>query len=90
MLFRSGIADINRLVDLIVARKLPAVFVETSVSDRNVQALQEGARARGQPVSLGGRLYSDSLGGPGSDAETLEAVLRANVETIVTGLAGER
>jgi manganese/zinc/iron transport system substrate-binding protein len=55
-----------------------------------VQALQEGARARGQPVSLGGRLYSDSLGGPGSDAETLEAVLRANVETIVTGLAGER
>ncbi|MFM7249658.1 MAG: metal ABC transporter solute-binding protein, Zn/Mn family [Planctomycetaceae bacterium] len=86
----AGIADINRLVDLIVARKLPAVFVETSVSDRNVQALQEGARARGQPVKLGGRLYSDSLGGPGSDAETLEAVLRANVETIVTGLAGER
>jgi manganese/zinc/iron transport system substrate-binding protein len=86
----AGIADINRLVDLIVARKLPAVFVETSVSDRNVQALQEGARARGQPVSLGGRLYSDSLGGPGSDAETLEAVLQANVETIVTGLAGER
>ena len=86
----AGIADINRLVDLIVRRKLPAVFVETSVSDRNVQALQEGARARGQPVVLGGRLYSDSLGGPGSGAETLEAVLAANVETIVAGLAGER
>lgn len=86
----AGIADINRLVELIVARKLPAVFVETSVSDRNVQALQEGARARGQPVALGGRLYSDSLGGPGSDAETLEEALRANVETIVAGLAGER
>ena len=86
----AGIADINRLVDLIVTRKLPAVFVETSVSDRNVQALQEGARARGQPVALGGRLYSDSLGGPGSGAETLEAVLAANVETIVEGLAGER
>jgi len=86
----AGIADINRLVDLIVTRKLPAVFVETSVSDRNVQALQEGARARGQPVALGGRLYSDSLGGPGSGAETLEAVLEANVETIVAGLAGER
>lgn len=86
----AGIADINRLVELIVARKLPAVFVETSVSDRNVQALQEGARARGQPVALGGQLYSDSLGGPGSGAETLETVLRANVDTIVAGLVGER
>jgi manganese/zinc/iron transport system substrate-binding protein len=64
------------------------VFVETSVSDRNVQALQEGAQARGHKVQLGGRLYSDSLGGPGSDAETLEAVLRANVAAIVAGLAG--
>jgi len=86
----AGIADVNRLVDLIVARQLPAVFVETSVSDRNVQAIQEGARARGQPVALGGRLYSDSLGGPGSGAETLEAALEANVDTIVTGLGGER
>jgi len=86
----AGLADVNRLVDLIVSRKLPAVFVETSVSDRNVEALREGARARGQPVALGGRLYSDSLGGPGSGGETLESVLRANVETIVTGLAGGR
>ncbi len=86
----AGLADINRLVELIVSRKLPAVFVETSVSDRNVEALQEGARSRGQPVTLGGRLYSDSLGGPGSGGETLEAVLRANVETIVAGLTGGR
>lgn len=86
----AGIADVNRLVDLIVARKLPAVFVETSVSDRNVQALQEGARARGQPVALGGRLYSDSLGAPESGAETLEAALAANVDTIVAGLTGDR
>ncbi|MFM8378324.1 MAG: metal ABC transporter solute-binding protein, Zn/Mn family [Planctomycetia bacterium] len=86
----AGIADVNRLVDLIVARKLPAVFVETSVSDRNVQAIQEGARARGQPVALGGRLYSDSLGAPGSGADTLEAVLEANVAAIVAGLTGER
>ena len=86
----AGIADINRLVDLIVIRKLPAVFVETSVSDRNVQALQEGALARGQPVKLGGRLYSDSLGEPGSDGGTLEAALRTNVEAIVVALAGER
>lgn len=86
----AGLADINRLVDLVVTRSIPAVFVETSVSDRNVQALQEGARARGRTVKLGGRLYSDSLGAPGSGAETLEAVLRANVATIVAGLGGDQ
>ena len=63
------------------------MFVETSVSDRNVAALREGAKARGHDVAIGGRLYSDSLGGPGSGAETLEEMLMANVETIVKGLA---
>ena len=86
----AGLADINRLVDLIVSRGIPAVFVETSVSDRNVAALREGAKARGREVSLGGRLHSDSLGGPGSGAETLEAALTSNVETIVAGLSGGR
>jgi len=83
-----GLADVNRLVDLIVTRGIPAVFVETSVSDRSVQALVEGAAARGHAVSLGGRLYSDSLGDPGSDGESLAAALTANVETIVAALAG--
>lgn len=86
----AGLADINRLVETIVARKIPAVFVETSVSDRNVTALREGARARGHAVALGGQLYSDALGGPGSGAETLEAMLLANVETIHAGLTGSR
>ncbi len=84
----AGLGDINRLVDLVVTRGIPAVFVETSVSDRNVAALQEGARARGHEVALGGRLHSDSLGGPGSGAETLEATLAANVAAIVAGLKG--
>jgi manganese/zinc/iron transport system substrate-binding protein len=81
----AGLGDINRLVDLLVSRAIPAVFVETSVSDRNVRALVEGAAARGHVVALGGRLYSDSLGGPGA-ADTLEAALTANVDTIVAGL----
>jgi manganese/zinc/iron transport system substrate-binding protein len=83
----AGLGDVNRLVDLLVERGIPAVFVETSVADRNVAALVEGAAARGHTVALGGRLYSDSLGGPGSNAETLEAALEANVEAIVTALA---
>ena len=84
----AGLGDINLLVERIVADGIPAVFVETSVSDRNVTAIIEGAAARGHAVAIGGRLHSDSLGGPGSDAETLEAALAANVETIVAGLAG--
>ena len=83
----AGLGDINRLVDLVVTRRLPAVFVETSVSDRNVTALREGARARGHTVGLGGRLYSDSLDAPGKGAGTLEEALRANVATIVSALA---
>ena len=83
----AGLADINRLVDLVVSRGIPAVFIETSVSDRSVAALREGARARGHDVGLGGTLYSDSLGGPGSGAETLEAALEANVAAIVAALA---
>jgi manganese/zinc/iron transport system substrate-binding protein len=86
----AGLADINRLVETIVSRGIPAVFVETSVSDRNVTALREGAQARGHAVTLGGRLYSDALGGPGSGCETLEAMLTANMETIHAGLSGGR
>ncbi len=85
----AGLADMNRLVELVVSRRIPAVFVETSVADRNVTAVREGAAARGQQLSLGGRLYSDALGPPGSDGDTLERALRANVDTIVNALAGE-
>jgi manganese/zinc/iron transport system substrate-binding protein len=82
----AGLHDVNRLVELLVSRGIPAVFVETSVADRSVAALIEGARARGQAVTIGGRLYSDSLGEPGSGADTLAAALSANVETIVAAL----
>ncbi len=85
----AGLADINRLVSLMVTRDIPAVFVETSVADRNVAAIRVGAAARGHVVNLGGRLYSDALGEPGSGGETLEAALAANVETIVTALRGD-
>jgi len=82
----AGLGEINRLVDMLVERKIPAVFVETSVSDRNVAALVEGAAARGHVVRLGGRLYSDSLGETGGGGDTLAGALRANVEAIVAGL----
>jgi len=85
----AGLADINRLVDLVVSRRLPAVFIETSVADRSVSALREGAAARGHEVRLGGTLYSDSLG-TADGADTLVGAIEANLTTIMAGLEGTR
>ena len=82
----AGLADMNQLVELVVQRTIPAVFVETSVSDRNVTALIEGAAARGHSVRLGGRLYSDALGPAGGGGDTLERALLSNVDTIIEAL----
>lgn len=84
----AGLGDVNRLVDLVVTRNIPAVFVETSVSDRNVAALREGAASRGHAVAIGGRLHSDSIGGVDGPAATLEGAIRENVATILAGLSG--
>ncbi|MEZ6083334.1 MAG: zinc ABC transporter substrate-binding protein [Phycisphaerae bacterium] len=62
----AGIADINRLVEMICNRGIQAVFVETSVSDKNIKALLEGAKARDHQVSIGGTLFSDAMGNAGT------------------------
>lgn len=85
----AGIADINRLVDLIVNRKVKAVFVETSVSEKNVRALIEGGNARGHDVRIGGRLFSDAMGAPGTYEGTYIGMIDHNVTTIVRALGGE-
>jgi manganese/zinc/iron transport system substrate-binding protein len=81
-----GLRDVIRVVDLIVAQKVPAVFVETSVSRRFVNTLQEGVAAKGHTVSLGGELYSDALGSADSPAATYIGMMRHNVTTIVEAL----
>jgi manganese/zinc/iron transport system substrate-binding protein len=83
----AGTSDIQELAEFIVERQIPAVFVETSVPPRYVQALQEAVRARGFWVEIGGSLYSDSLGDKGTPTGTYDGTVRANVETIVTSLA---
>lgn len=82
----AGVREINALVDFLVERKLPAVFVESSVSDRNVRALVEGCQARGHAVTVGGELYSDALGGADSPGGTYTGMIRHNVTTIVKAL----
>ena len=83
----AGTSDVQELAEFIVKRKVPAIFVETSVPPRYVQALREAVRSRGFGVEIGGSLYSDSLGNPGTAAGTYAGTVRANVETIVTALA---
>ena len=84
----AGLKDINRLVDLLVDRRIPAVFVETSVSDKNVKALIEGAAARGHKVTIGGRLFSDAMGPPGTYEGTYEGMIDHNVTLITRALGG--
>ncbi len=84
----AGTSDVQALADFVVAHSIPAVFVETSVPPRYVQALKEAVRAQGFGVEIGGSLFSDSLGDRGTPAETYAGTVRANIETIVTALVG--
>lgn len=81
-----GVNDVNRLVDLIVGRRLKAIFVESSVPQRSINAVREGCQGRGHQVQIGGTLYSDAMGEPGSGADTYEGMVRANVYTIAAAL----
>jgi manganese/zinc/iron transport system substrate-binding protein len=82
----AGTADVQSLADFIVERRIPAIFVETSVPPRFVQALQEAVAARGFEVAVGGELYSDSLGDPGTPAATYVGTVRANLEVLLSAL----
>ncbi len=84
----AGARDVRKLADLIVQHRIPAIFVETSVSPRNIEALKAAVQARGFAVAIGGTLYSDSLGDPGTPEGTYIGMLRHNIDTIVSSLTG--
>ncbi len=83
----AGAADFQELAEFIADRGIPAVFVETSVSPRAIQALREAVAARGTTVEEGGSLYSDALGDPEGPAGTYTGMVRSNVATIVIALS---
>ena len=85
----AGVRDIEKLVDLIVTRKIKAVFIETTVSQRNIEALIAGAKARGHEVKIGGKLFSDAMGKHGTYEGTYLGMIDHNVTTIVRALGGE-
>ena len=84
----AGLNRIRTLVDTLVDRKIGAVFVETSVSDRNMRALIEGAAAKGHEVRIGGELYSDAMGEPGTYEGTYPGMIDHNITTITRALGG--
>lgn len=84
----AGLNRIGELVDLLVTRDIKAVFVESSVSDRSVRALIEGAAAQGHEVTIGGELFSDAMGADGTYEGTYLGMLDHNMTTISKALGG--
>lgn len=81
-----GLKDRVDLVNFLVERQIKAVFVETSVSKKNINSIVEGCRQRGHEIVIGGNLYSDAMGEPGTEEGTYEGMVRANVTTVVASL----
>ncbi|HEX4131496.1 MAG TPA: zinc ABC transporter substrate-binding protein [Pirellulales bacterium] len=82
----AGVREINELVAFLVERKIKAVFVESSVSERNIRALVEGCHAQEHEVAVGGELFSDAMGAAGTPEGTYIGMVRHNVNTIVGAL----
>jgi manganese/zinc/iron transport system substrate-binding protein len=85
----AGTRDVTRLATFIAEGKLPAVFVESSVPRRTMEAVLAAVNARGHTCVLGGELFSDALGSPGTPEESFEGVVLHNVRTIAGALGGD-
>lgn len=85
----AGTADVQDLAEFIAERRIPAIFIESSVPVRNIEAVQAAVRNRGFDVQIGGRLFSDAMG----DADTPEGayvgMVRYNIDTIAAALRGD-
>lgn len=86
----AGTADVQALADFIVEKQLPAIFVESSVPVRTIEALQAAVRAKGFEVAIGGQLFSDAMGDPGTPEGSYIGMVRHNIDTIVGALLGEK
>lgn len=85
----AGVQDIERLVNLLVERNIKAVFVESTVSERNIRALIAGAKARGHTVVIGGKLFSDAMGDAGTYEGTYIGMIDHNATIVARALGGQ-
>ncbi len=84
-----GIADVKDLASFIVDRRIPTMFVDTSSSSRGIKSVQDGVIAKGFKVKIGGGLYADAMGTPGTSEGTYIGMMRFNIDTIVNSLQTE-
>jgi len=82
----AGVQDVQKLSDYIIANKVKAIFIESSVPRRTIEALEAAVLSKGHQVSIGGSLYSDALGDVGSVEGTYIGMFLYNVKTIVNAL----
>jgi manganese/zinc/iron transport system substrate-binding protein len=85
----AGTADVQALAQFIATRRIPAIFVESSIPRRTIEAVQEAVAAQGFDVQIGGSLFSDAMGNPGTDEGTYIGMVRHNIDTIVGALLRE-
>jgi manganese/zinc/iron transport system substrate-binding protein len=84
----AGTNDVQKLVNLIVERRMPAIFVESSVPIKNIEAVQEAVQSKQWSVSIGGELFSDAMGDAGTVEGTYIGMVTHNINTIVSVLLG--
>lgn len=85
-----GLRDVSDLVTFIIERNIKAVYVETSVSEKAIQAVVEGCKQKGHNLKIGGTLYSDAMGPANSPEGTYIGMVDANIRAIVKGLGGRK
>jgi manganese/zinc/iron transport system substrate-binding protein len=85
----AGTADVQDLAEFIVERRIPAIFVETSVPTRTIDAVRAAVQSRGFDVRLGGELFSDAMGNPGTPEGTYLGMVRHNIDTIINALSSD-
>ena len=84
-----GLRDRVDLVNFLVAKDIKAVFVETSVSTKNIESIIEGCRQKGHSVRIGGNLFSDAMGAAGTPEGTYIGMVQSNVRTLIQSLNAE-
>ena len=85
----AGTADVQSLSTMVAERRIPAIFVESSVPRRGIEAVREAVRAKGFDVVIGGSLFSDALGSADTPEGEYTGMVRHNVQTIMSGLNGD-
>jgi manganese/zinc/iron transport system substrate-binding protein len=84
----AGARDVDELAAYIAQKKIPAIFVESSVPRRTIEAVQEAVKAKGFDVKIGGEMLSDAMGNEGTPEGTYIGMVRHNVDTLVKALTG--